>query len=182
MKLLVVEDDAVLRKALTRGLREAGYAVDDTGDGAEGLWYARSGSYDGIVLDILLPGRDGLAILQTLRAEGAAAPVLLLTAKDTVEDRVRGLDQGADDYLVKPFALAELLARVRALVRRGYDRAAPAVTVGDLEVDPRARTARRGGRDLDLTAREYALLEYLASRAGQVVSRADIWEIGRAHV
>ena len=176
MRLLVVEDDALLRESLVKGLREAGYAVDAAGDGDEGLWSARSGEHDAIILDIMLPGLDGLSILHRLRDEEVPASVLLLTARDTVADRVVGLDGGADDYLVKPFAFDELLARVRAMLRRKYDRPSPVLRVGDLEIETTARRATRAGLGLELSAREYALLEYLASRAGEVVSRSDIWQ------
>ena len=176
MRLLLVEDDRPLREALRQGLEEAGFAVDASADGEEGLWYARSNAYDVIVLDLMLPGIDGLTILSRLRREGSAVPILILTARDTVADRVRGLDLGADDYLVKPFAFAELLARVRAMVRRGYDHKDPVIRVEDLEIDTAGRTVRRGERRIDLSAREYALLEFLAVRTGQVVSRTDIWE------
>jgi len=176
MKVLLVEDYAPVRTSVAQGLREAGFAVDATGDGEEGLWYARTGEYDAVVLDVMLPGTDGLTILECLRDEANPVPVLILTARDTVGDRVRGLDLGADDYLVKPFALDELLARVRALVRRKYEAASPTIRVADLEIDPRRRTACRAGRPVALTAREYAILEFLAHRAGQVVARTDIWE------
>ena len=176
MKVLLVEDYVPLRKSVARGLQEAGFAVDATGDGEEGLWYARSGDYDVIVLDLMLPKVDGLTILRRLREREDPVPVLILTARDTVPDRVRGLDLGADDYLVKPFAFDEFLARVRALVRRKYETRSPSVQVGDLTVDTSRRTARRGGRTIELTTREYALLELLALRAGQVVSRTEIWE------
>ncbi|HUS92351.1 MAG TPA: response regulator transcription factor [Phycisphaerae bacterium] len=176
MKVLLIEDYAPLRKSVAKGLGEAGFAVDATGDGDEGLWFARTGDYDGIVLDLMLPKVDGLTILRTLRAEGRQAPVLILTAKDTVPDRVRGLDLGADDYLVKPFAFEELLARVRALVRRKYETRCPVVRVGDLTMDTAARTVRRGEGPIDLTPREYALLELLAARAGEVVTRTEIAE------
>lgn len=176
MRLLIVEDDRPLREALRQGLEEAGFAVDASADGEEGLWYARSNPYDAIVLDLMLPGVDGLSILSRLRHEGRAVPILILTAKDTVRDRVKGLDLGADDYLVKPFAFAELLARVRALVRRGYNTKDPVIRVEDLEIDTAGRKVRRGGQVIDLSAREYALLEFLAARAGQVVSRTDIRE------
>jgi DNA-binding response OmpR family regulator len=172
MRLLLVEDYRPLRESLTKGLRETGFAVDSTGDGEEGLWYARSNDYDVIILDLMLPGLDGLSLLKKLRAEGRQDHVLILTAKDTVEDRILGLDLGADDYLIKPFAFQELLARVRALVRRSYRTKNPL-----LEVLARQRVWR-GGAGIELTPREYALLEYLALRAGQVVSRTDIW----AHV
>jgi DNA-binding response OmpR family regulator len=176
MKVLLVEDYPPLQKSVSRGLREAGFAVDATGDGEEALWYARSGEHDAIVLDLMLPKIDGLTILRRLRAEGSGVPVLILTAKDTVEDRVRGLDLGADDYLVKPFAFEELLARVRALVRRKYDTRSPAVQVGDLVLDTAGRTARRDDEPIPLTPREYALLELLAFRAGEVVTRTEIGE------
>ena len=176
MKVLLIEDYEPLRKSLARGLREAGYAVDATGDGEEGLWYAESSEYDVIVLDLMLPKMDGMTILRRMRKKENPACVLILTAKDTVEDRVRGLNEGADDYLVKPFAFEELLARVAALVRRRYEMKSPILRVGGLEVDLNAKTARMGGSALDLTAGEYALLEFLALRAGQVVSRPQIWE------
>jgi DNA-binding response OmpR family regulator len=176
MRLLVVEDYATLRESLTRGLRDSGYAVDATGDGAEGLWYAESGGYDVIVLDLMLPGIDGLELLRRLRTRGDTTHVLILTARDTVADRVAGLDLGADDYLVKPFAFDELLARLRALVRRRYQSATGVITIGDLVVDTGRRTVSRAHQPVPLTAREYALLEYLASRRGAVVSRAELWE------
>jgi len=176
MRVLVVEDYAPLRKSLARGLRQEGFAVDLSADGEEGLWYAQSNDYDVIVLDLMLPKLDGLSILRRLRGEGHKAPVLILTAKGEVDDRVHGLNLGADDYLVKPFAFKELLARIQALVRRRYDSHDPMLCVGDLTIDTAARTATRSGRALDLTAREYALLELLALRAGEVVTRTDIWE------
>jgi len=176
MKVLVVEDFQLLRDSLAQGLREAGYAVDATGDGEEGLWYATTGAYDVIVLDLLLPKLDGLTVLQRLRERGCASHVLILTARDGAEDRVRGLDAGADDYLVKPFVFDELLARVRALVRRRYDAKSPVIRVGDMEIDTLKRVAQRAGRRIELSNREYAMLELLASRAGQVVTRSDIWE------
>jgi DNA-binding response OmpR family regulator len=176
MRLLLVEDYPPLRGSLTKGLREAGFAVDATGDGEEGLWYARSNDYDVIILDLMLPGMDGLSILRQLRAEGRQSHVLILTAKDTLDDRITGLDLGADDYLVKPFAFQELLARVRALVRRSYRTKNPLLEVQDLRIDLTLQRVWHAGEEIGLTPREYALLEYLAMRAGQVVSRADIWE------
>jgi DNA-binding response OmpR family regulator len=176
MRILVVEDYEPLRCSLCQGLREAGFAVDAAGDGEEGLWYARSNAYDAIILDIMLPRLDGLTVLECARRTGCQAPVLLLTAKDTVEDRVAGLDRGADDYLTKPFAFAELLARVRALARRRYNQSEAIVRVADLEVDMASRTVRRAGARIELTAREYALLELLALRAGAVVTRSEIWQ------
>ena len=176
MRALVVEDYAPLRTAVQEGLTEAGFAVDVATNGEEGLWLAEQNPYDVVVLDIMLPKLDGIEVLKRLRRAGSKHAVLLLTAKDTVEDRVRGLDAGADDYLVKPFAFAELLARVRALVRRRYDAKDPTVRVGDLEVDTAARAVRRAGTAIALSAREYALLEYLALRAGEIVTRTQIWE------
>jgi DNA-binding response OmpR family regulator len=176
MRLLVIEDYPPLQQSLTKGLREAGFAVDVTGDGKEGLWYATGSEYDVIVLDLMLPGMPGLEVLKKIRAKGCKAHVLILTAKDTVEDRVAGLDLGADDYLVKPFAFEELLARIRALLRRGYRQKSPTVKVKDLQIDLATQKVRRGSREISLTPREYALLEYLAVRNGQTVSRTDIWE------
>jgi DNA-binding response OmpR family regulator len=176
MRLLVVEDSVRLQRTLGTALRQSGYAVDVAGDGEEGLWLAESHDYDAIVLDVMLPKRDGLDVLRNLRAKGSGTHVLLLTARDTVADRVTGLGAGADDYLVKPFALEELLARVAALCRRAYGTKQPRLTVADLEIDPAGRTVRRSGRTIDLTAREFLLLEYLARRGGEVVSRRDIEE------
>ena len=174
MRILVVEDSARLQRTLGTALRRSGYAVDCAGDGEEGLWLAESNDYDAIVLDVMLPKRDGLDVLRTLRERGKSTHVLLLTARDTVADRVTGLSAGADDYLVKPFALEELLARVQALCRRAYGTKQPRLSVADLELDPAARTARRGGRPVELTAREFQLLEYLARRHGEVVTRTEI--------
>ena len=176
MRVLVVEDNVPIQKAVAKGLREAGFAVDVSGDGEEGLWYATSNDYDVVVLDLMLPRVDGLTLLKRLRAEGRATHVLILTARDTVQDRVRGLDLGADDYLVKPFAFEELLARVRALARRAYSAKTPQITVDDLRLETATRRVWRGDDEVVLTSREYALLEYLAMRAGEAVSRTDIWE------
>lgn len=176
MRILLVEDYAPLRESVWQALQEAGYAVDVASDGEIGLWHARSGEYDTIVLDIVLPKLDGLSLLKQLRESGRDTPVLLLTAKDTVADRVAGLDRGADDYLVKPFALEELLARVRALLRRKYDTTDPVIRVQDLEINTVSRVVSRAGERVELSAREYALLEFLAHRAGEIVSRTDIWE------
>ena len=176
MRLLVIEDYPPLQQSLVKGLREAGFAVDATRDGAEGLWYAMGSEYDVIILDLMLPSMPGLEILKKIRAADNKAQVLILTAKDTVEDRVAGLDLGADDYLVKPFAFEEFLARIRALVRRGYRRKTPEIKIKDLQIDLTTRQVRRGKHQIALTPREYALLEYLAVRAGQAVSRSDIWE------
>jgi DNA-binding response OmpR family regulator len=176
MRILVVEDYTPLQKSLEQGLREAGYAVDVTGDGEEGLWYATGSDYDVIVLDLMLPGMDGFSILRRIRAEGCQSHVLILTAKDALEDRVKGLDLGADDYLVKPFAFEEFLARIRALIRREYRAKCAEIVVEDLHIDPARQEVSRAGHPIALTAREYALLEYLALRIGEVVSRTDIWE------
>ena len=174
MRVLVVEDYEPLRTAMAQGLREAGYAVDVAADGEDGLWLARESAPDVVILDLMLPRLDGLSLLRALRATDGATEVLVLTARDTVDDRVNGLNEGADDYLVKPFAFAELLARVGALVRRRYHNSAPLVRVGRLELDTSARLARLDGQELELTAREYGLLELLARRAGQVVTRDEI--------
>lgn len=176
MRALIVEDYAPVRVAVRDGLVEHGFAVDVAADGEEGLWLAEQHPYDVVILDLMLPKLSGLEVLRRLRAKGSATPILLLTARDTVEDRVEGLDLGADDYLVKPFAFAELLARVRALVRRSYDRAAPEIVVADLRIEPARRRVVRGEREIAMSAREYALLEYLATRANQVVTRTEIWD------
>lgn len=176
MRVLIVEDYEPIREGIAEALREAGFAVDVAADGETGQWYALNNPYDVIILDIMLPGIDGLTLLKRLRARARAAHVLILTAKDTPEDRVTGLDMGADDYLVKPFVLDELLARVRALVRRKYEAKDPVIHVADLAIDTASRTVRRGGRAVSLSPREYALLEFLGLRAGRVVSRSDIWE------
>ena len=176
MRLLLIEDYPPLRKSVAKGLREAGFAVDATGDGNEGLWYAMGNEYDAIILDLMLPGMDGLGILKRLRSQGRQSHVLILTARDTVPDRVKGLNLGADDYLVKPFAFEELLARIGALVRRKYEAKSPVMRVGDLEIDTAERTVRRAGRVVNLTPREYSLLHFLVLRAGRVVTRTELWE------
>ena len=176
MRVLVAEDHAPLARSIANGLREEGFAVDLTGDGEEALQWSRLNPYDCIVLDIMLPSRDGWSVLQHMRRNGSSVPVLMLTARDAVEDRVKGLNLGADDYLVKPFAWDELLARVRALVRRGHNQKSTVITISDLEVDTASKVVRRGGRSINLSAREYALLEYLVHREGRVVSRGEIWD------
>jgi DNA-binding response OmpR family regulator len=176
MRILVIEDYEPLRTSVTQGLREEGFAVDAAADGEEGWWHAREGEYDVIVLDLMLPRIDGLTLLKRLRQAGGKTHVLILTARDALEDRVAGLNMGADDYLVKPFAFDELLARVRALIRRRYDAKNPILRVGDLEIDTGAKTVRRADSPIELTAREYALLELLAMRTGQLVTRTEIWE------
>jgi DNA-binding response OmpR family regulator len=176
MRLLLIEDYRPLQQSLVKGLREAGFAVDTTRDGKEGLWYATSNEYDVIILDLMLPGMDGLEILRKMRVQGRKSHVLILTAKDTVQDRVAGLDLGADDYLIKPFAFEELMARVRALLRRSYREKNPCIKIKDLRIDLTMQRVWRGREEIQLTPREYVLLEYLAMRAGQMVSRSDIWE------
>lgn len=176
MRLLIVEDYKPLQRSLQQGLKEAGFAVDATGDGKEGLWFAMSNEYDVIILDLMLPGMDGLTLLKKFREQGRQSHVLILTAKDRLEDKVNGLDLGADDYLVKPFAFDELLARVRALIRRAYTKKQILVEIEDLRINLNTQKVFRSQREIPLTPREYALLEYLALRQGQVVSRTDIWE------
>lgn len=174
MRVLIVEDSKRLQTYVARGLRRRGYAVDSAADGEEGLFLALGGDYDLIVLDLTLPQRDGLSLLRELRARGCDTHVLILTARDTVEDRVKGLEDGADDYLVKPFAFEELLARIQALLRRRYGVKSPRLVFGPLEINLGARTASRSGVPLELRPREYALLEFLALRHGQAVPRAEI--------
>jgi two-component system OmpR family response regulator len=176
MRLLVVEDDAKLLRALDRGLKREGYAVDLASTGDDALEQAAACDYDAIVLDVMLPGCDGLTVCETLRRRDCWAPVLMLTARTEVGDRIGGLDAGADDYLVKPFDFGELLARLRALIRRGPSERPAVVDVGDLSLDPATRTVTRGGRRIELTAREFAVLEFLVRRAGQVVSRTELLE------
>jgi DNA-binding response OmpR family regulator len=173
-RLLLVEDNDRLRETLATGLKSQGYAVDTAADGNEGWRLASEAAHDLIILDRMMPGLDGLEVLRRLRTSGSSVPVLLLTARDAVEDRVAGLDAGADDYLTKPFAVAELLARLRMLLRRGQHRADPVVTVGDLEIDTVARSVRRAGRRLHVTPKEYALIDYLLARPGEVISRAEL--------
>lgn len=176
MRVLLVEDEPDAARILAKGLREEAYAVDVAGDGERALESAFVNDYDLVILDIMLPGRDGFEVCRELRAGGSAVPVLMLTARDAVEDRIAGLDTGADDYLTKPFDFEELLARARALLRRKPALLPAVIRVSDLAVDTKARRVSRGGRDVELTAKEYALLEYLARRAGEVVSRSDIAE------
>jgi len=174
MRILVVEDSETLRECLLAGLTSEGFAVDVAADGREGLSLARNNPYDVLVLDLMLPILDGLSVLEGLAGVEDRPHVLVLTARDRVEDRVQGLNAGADDYLVKPFAFEELLARIHALVRRRYEERSPVVRVGDLVVDVVARKATLDGGTLDLTAREYALLEYLVLRRGGTVTREEI--------
>ena len=180
MQILVVEDEPKVAGALKDGLETEGYEVTLAQTGEEGFFHASARTFDLIILDIMLPGRDGIEVLQTLRRQGAKLPVLLLTAKDAIEDRVVGLDAGADDYLVKPFAFAELSARIRALLRRNKADTGNALKVGDLEIDPIRRSVVRDGQRIELTAREFDLLEYLARNHNRVVSREmlarDVWK------
>ena len=178
MRILLAEDDRQLRESIARGLREASYAVDDAPDGDRAIYLAAVNEYDAIILDIVLPGKDGLEVCRAIRRKGVHAPILMLTARDTVEDKITGLDAGADDYLTKPFDFGELLARLRALVRRRGDVLPGELSVADLVVDTRRHSARRGKREITLTTKEYALLEHLVRNAGRIVSRAEI----NAHV
>lgn len=174
MRVLVVEDSRRLRQAIATGLRRSGFAVDTAADGEEGLWFVQSNDYDVVILDLMLPKMDGLEVLRRLRGEGNAVHVLILTARDEVPDRVAGLDAGADDYLIKPFAFEELIARVQALVRRRYSAKNPTIELDGVSIDTAGRRAFCAGTDLGLTPREYALLELLALLRGQVVSRTAI--------
>src|SRR5262249_55977695 len=175
MRILVVEDEPRLLRNLAKALREEGYAVDTAEDGEDGLFKAQSYGYDAIVLDVMLPRLDGWAVLARLRSQ-KQTPVLMLTARDTHQDRVRGLDTGADDYLVKPFDLPELLARLRALIRRSAGQARPCIEIAGVQINTRARIVTRGGQPVALTAREYAILEYLALHRGQLVTRTELYE------
>lgn len=171
MRVLVIEDSSRLRRSLCNGLRHEGFAVDTTGDGREGLDFAQVYDYDAIVLDLMLPSVDGLTILKLLRRQGNSTHILILSAKDQLEDRLCGLDLGADDYLVKPFAFEELCARLRALMRRFYKVKDPCIRLGDLRIDTAQRLAQMGERQLSLTRNEYAVLEYLALSQGRLLSR-----------
>jgi DNA-binding response OmpR family regulator len=182
MRLLVVEDEARLARALQRGLAAEGFAVDVASDGPQGLELARHGEYDAMILDVMLPGLSGYQLIRVLRAERNWLPVLMLSAKDGEYDQADGLDCGADDYLTKPFSYVVLLARLRALLRRGAPERPTVLSVGDLVLDPATRQVQRGGSEVMLTAREYALLEYLMRRAGRVVSKLElldhVWDAG----
>jgi two-component system OmpR family response regulator len=176
VRVLVVEDEVKMAALLKRGLEEEGYAVDTAGDGQQALWLGTENPYDAIVLDVMLPDFDGFEICKRLREAGRWSPVLMLTARDDVPDRVAGLDAGADDYLTKPFAFAELVARLRALVRRGAPERPAALRVGDLVMDPATRRVARRDVPIELTAKEFALLEYLLRHPGEVLSRAQLIE------
>jgi two-component system OmpR family response regulator len=182
MRLLVVEDEPKLAALLGRGLREEGHAVDVAGRGEDALWMARAVAYDAVVLDVMLPGLDGFSVCRELRESKVWTPVLLLTARDAVEDRVSGLDAGADDYLVKPFSFSELLARLRALARRVPVERPVVIEVGDLRLDPASRRAWRDGKELSLSAKEFALLEVFMRRPGETLSRVQLidgaWDMG----
>jgi DNA-binding response OmpR family regulator len=176
MRVLLIEDHKPLVRALKQGLEEEGFAVDAAFDGEEGDYKAKSAEYDVIILDVMLPKRDGLSLLSSWRREGLKTHVLMLTARGAIDDKVKGLDQGADDYLTKPFQLEELLARLRALVRRGHQVKDPVLRIHDLEIDTAGRTVKRAGQSIHLTPREFALLQFLAFHRGKVVSRSMIWE------
>ena len=175
MRILVVEDEPRLLRNLAKALREEGYAVDTADAGDDGLYKAECNNYDAVVLDVMLPRLDGWEVLQRLRKQ-KQTPVLMLTARDAPKDRVHGLDTGADDYLIKPFDLSELLARLRALIRRAAGHTRPLIELGDLVIDPRARSVSRAGQPVTLTAREYSILEYLALHRGEVVTRTELYE------
>lgn len=176
MRILVVEDERRLAGIIKRGLLEAGYTVDNAYDGAEALYMAESIKYGVIILDLMLPRKDGISVCRDLRAQAINTPILMLTAKDSVEDRINGLDSGADDYQVKPFVFGELLARIRALLRRQSAAKAQTLQVGDLVLDTLGRDARRGTRKIDLTTKEYSMLEYFMRHPNMVLTRAMLQE------
>ena len=176
LRILLVEDEPSGAQMLAKGLREQGYAVDVAADGEDGAYKACVNQYDLIILDVLLPRKNGFEVSQEVRKSGSSVPILMLTARDAVEDKISGLDYGADDYLTKPFDYGELLARVRALLRRGPKSYLEVIQVGDLSIDTRARKVTRSGKWVELTAKEYAILEYLARRQGELVTREDLSE------
>jgi two-component system OmpR family response regulator len=176
MRVLVIEDEPDLLTVLAQSLREAGYAVDTASDGRDGLFKAQGGEYDALVLDLMIPRLDGWTLLKTLREGGNSVPVLVLTARDALPDRVRGLDTGADDYLTKPYELQELLARLRAIIRRSAGKPSSSVEVGDVVIDTVKRTVLKAGQAVSLTAREYALVEYLALHRGELVTRSMLYD------
>ena len=176
MRILLVEDDKRIARFLAKGLREHAFAVDVTNDGDDAVYKSSINDYDAVILDVMIPGRDGFQVCRELRAAGSSVPIIMLTARDALQDRVDGLDSGADDYLTKPFEVAELLARLRALLRRSRVIRPASIRVADLLLDTRAQRATRGGRELSLTTKEYALLEYLAREQGRIVSRGEIAE------
>jgi len=176
MRILVVEDQSAVANFIVKGLREESYAVDHTGNGRDALELLGCGEYDLVVLDLMLPGKSGIEVTETLRGTGCGTPILMLTARDSTADKVRGLDAGADDYLTKPFSFEEFLARVRALLRRGHQQLQGKLQAADLIMDPSRHEVWRGGRRIDLTAKEYALLEYLLRSKGRILSRTAIIE------
>ena len=176
MKILIIEDEKKLARLLKQGLEENGFTVDLALDGVEGQYQVENYAYDAVLLDLMLPEVDGLTILASLRNQGSDVPVLIITARGEVEDRIKGLNLGADDYLAKPFDLDELVARLRALIRRSRGKPSPLLTVGDLSIDTNARTVSRAGIDISLSAREYTILAYLALHVGRVVSRTELIE------
>jgi len=176
MKVLLAEDDQRIANFIIKGLRENAYAVDAAADGEDALYQAAINIYDAIILDVMMPVKDGFAVCRELRESGVKTPVLMLTARDAIDDKISGLDYGADDYLTKPFEFGELLARLRALLRRSGEIRPPKIVVEDLEIDTTAQTVRRGGREISLTTKEYTLLEYLAREKGKVLGRAEIAE------
>jgi two-component system copper resistance phosphate regulon response regulator CusR len=176
MRILLVEDDRRIANFVTKGLRENAYAVDAALDGEAALYQASINCYDAIILDVMLPVKDGFEVCRELRKEGVKTPVLMLTARDAIDDKISGLDFGADDYLTKPFEFGELLARLRALLRRSGEIRPPKIVISDLEIDTVSQTVRRGGREISLTTKEYALLEFLAREQGKVLGRAEIAE------
>ena len=176
MRLLLVEDDARIARFVAKGLREESYAVDVVANGNDAVYQTEINDYDVVILDVMIPGMDGFATCRAIRAKGKRTPILMLTARDGVEDRITGLDSGADDYLTKPFEFGELLARLRALLRRPKEVRSPKIAVGDLVLNTAAQTVKRGARTISLTTKEYALLEFLACNAGRVIGRAEIAE------
>ena len=176
MRVLLVEDEIKMARAVRRGLEQEGYAVDVAPDGEEAVFQAAENEYDAVVLDVMLPGLNGFEVCRDMRSRGRWAPVLMLTARDAVEDRIHGLDVGADDYLVKPFAFGELLARLRALIRRGPHERPPILEVDDVVLDPASHRVTRAGQEVVLSGREFSLLEYLMHHAGEVLSRRQIME------
>jgi two-component system copper resistance phosphate regulon response regulator CusR len=176
MRLLLVEDDSRIARFVARGLQEQAYAVDTVANGTDALYQVEINDYDLVILDVMLPGKDGFATCREIRSQRKRMPILMLTARDAVDDRIAGLDSGADDYLTKPFEFGELLARLRALLRRPNELRSPQIVVGDLTLDTASQTVKRGPRAIPLTAKEYALLEFLARNAGRVVGRSEIAE------
>ncbi|MFI5097436.1 MAG: response regulator transcription factor, partial [Candidatus Acidiferrales bacterium] len=176
MRLLLVEDDPRIARFVAKGLQEQSYAVDVVANGHGAVYQVEINDYDVVILDVMIPGLDGFATCRAIRSVGKRMPILMLTARDGVEDRIHGLDSGADDYLTKPFEFGELLARLRALLRRPTELRPPQIVVGDLVLDSASQTAKRGARSIPLTAKEYALLEFLARNAGRVVGRSEIAE------